>query len=219
MSRVTKQDIQYENRKKTFMLGAIIFGILVVVAIIACIIELPKTSRLTILVAPVDATVKIGGKKMSNGTHRIEPGTYDVEISRNDFGSYTGQITLKENKTEKLYVCLEKNEGNDEYYDSHQKDYEACYTVQEHMAEKHDQEKNNRDPIFKIAPYHNYEKGFYIDPYFDEEEKVHIKISLVTCNKERAEGLKENALNWLAGKGVVISNYEIEYSSCAYGDD
>lgn len=215
----TREQTQFERRKQLIKLGAIVFALLVVVALVAWIIESPKTAKITVLVAPTDATVTIGGKRFRNGTHRIEPGTYDVEITRVDFGSYSGQITATAGQTERLYVCLEKNEDNDAYYDAdaNQKDYEACYTVQEYQAEQLEKETYS-DPVFAVAPYHNYQKGFYIDPYIADDESVHIRITLITCLAERAEGLKQNALEWLGGKGIDTSKYPLEYKSCAYGD-
>ena len=214
----TREQIQFENRKNLFKLGGIIFGILAVIAIIVWIIEAPKTAKINVLVAPLDAKVTIGGKQFKNGTHRIEPGTYDVEIKRDDFGDYTGQIVAEKGKTTRLYVCLEKNEDSVAYYESHQKDYEACYTVQEYTAEKIEKEKYS-DPVFSVAPYHNYDKGFYIDPYIANDGSVRIRISLLTGNPERAEGLKQNALEWLGGKGIKTEDYQYDYKSCAYGDE
>ncbi len=213
----TRAQIQFEQRKQLIKLGAIGFALLVVVAIVAWIIESPKTAKITVLVAPTDATVTIGGKRFKNGTHRIEPGTYDVEIKRDDFGAYSGQITATAGQTERLYVCLKKNEDNDAYYAANQEDYEACYTVQEYQAERLEKETYS-DPVFAVAPYHNFQKGFYIDPYIADDESVRIRITLITCLPERAEGLKQNALEWLGGKGIDTNQYPLEYKSCAYGD-
>lgn len=214
----TREQIEFENRKNIFKLGALVFAVLVVVAIIGWIIEAPKTAKINVLVAPTDAKVTIGGKKFNNGTHRIEPGTYDVEITRDEFEGYSGQITVEKGKTGRLYVCLEKTEGNSEYYDTHERDYQTCYTVQEYLSEQKDKEKYT-DPIYSVAPYHNYNKGFYIDPYAEDDGTIKIQMTLITCNEERAEGLKQNAIEWLQGKGIKTDDYEFIYKSCAYGDE
>ena len=213
-----REQIEFENRKQLFKLGGLVFGVLVIIAIVAWIIEAPKTAKVNVLVAPLDAKVTIGGKSFRNGTYRIEPGTYDVEISRDEFGSYSGQIVTEAGKVTRLYMCLQKNEDNDAYYESHQKDYEACYTVQEYQSEKAEKDTYS-DPVFSVAPYHNYDKGFYIDPYIADDNSVRIRITLITCNTERAEGLKQNALEWLGGKGIDTSKYDYDYQSCAYGDE
>lgn len=214
----TREQFEFENRKRFFKLGIMVFAVLVFIAIVGWIINAPKTAKLNILVAPTDAKVTVGGKKFNNGTHRIEPGTYDIEITRDEFESYTGQVTVESGKTEKLYVCLQKIDGNDEYYDAHEKDYQTCYTVQEYLAEKLDSEKYT-DPIFKVAQYSSYDKGFYISPYLTEDNEARVIIRLVTCSAERAEGLKQNAMEWLRGQGIKTEDYEFEYKSCAYGDD
>ncbi len=218
MPKKLSKDVQMENRKKLFLLGAIAFGLLALILTFVWLVESPKTGKIYINVAPISANVKIGGKSFNNGTHNIEPGVYDVEISKNEFKGYQGQITIKKDATTPLMVCLQKNEGNDEYYAANKKDQEVCYTVEEYLAEQLEEAKYKSDEIFNVAPYHSYKKGFYIDPYFDDDDKIHVKITLVTCSAERAEGLKQNALEWLASKNIKIDNYPVEYVSCAYGD-
>jgi hypothetical protein len=203
--------------KRIVLIVAIVFALVFVFAAIFWIIEAPKTGKIDIVVAPVSATVKVGEKRYGNGTHRIEPGTYNIEISKDGFGGYTGQITIEDGKTEKLYICLQKDENNTDYYASHKEDSDACWQVEEYNIEKLEGEKYS-DQIFKVAPFHSYSRGFYVDPYLDENDKVHVKITLVTCAAARAEGLKQNAHEWLTNKGININDYEVEYSSCAYGD-
>ena len=207
--------MQFENRKRLIKLGIILFGVLVVVAIIGWIIESPKTGKINILVAPTSAKITIGGKQFKNGTHRIEPGTYNITISKDNFKSYSGQITIEKRKTERLYVCLEVDNDDKTYYETHSQDGDVCYTVQEYLAEKADKEKYS-DPVFKVAPYHSYDEGFYIDPYVADDNSVGIHITLVTCNEERADGLKRNAIEWLQEKAIDVNNYKIDYKSCAY---
>ena len=62
----TREQIEFENRKNIFKLGALVFAVLVIVAIIGWIIEAPKTAKINVLVAPTDAKVTIGGKKFNN---------------------------------------------------------------------------------------------------------------------------------------------------------
>ena len=190
------------SKKRIILIIAVVFALIAVFATIYWIIEAPKTATIDVVVAPVSATVKVGGVQYRNGQHRIEPGTYNVEISKDGFGSYSGTVTLEKGQTEKIYVCLQKNENNTEYYEKNE-------------FEKLEGEKY-KDPIFQVAPFHSYSRGFYIDPYFDDDDSVHIKVTLVTCIVERANGLKQNALDWLTSKNIDVNKYEIEYSSCAY---
>ena len=204
------------DTKRKIIIAAVVF---VAVAVLATaywfIVESPKTAVLDVVVAPVSANIKVGNVQLHNGKHRIEPGTYEVEISKEGFGSYSGKISLESGNTEKLYICLEKDENNTDYYSSHQEDADACWQVEEYNFEKLEGEKY-KDPIFKVAPFHSYSRGFYIDPYLDDEDQVHLKITLVTCIAARADGLKQNALEWLSNKGIDVNNYLVEYSSCAY---
>ena len=203
------------SNKRMILIIAVVFALIAVFVTIYWIIESPKTATVDVVVAPVSANVKIGGVQYHNGQHRIEPGTYNVEISKDGFGSYSGTITLEKGQTEKVYVCLQKNENNTEYYEKNEEDANACWQVEEYEFEKLEGEKY-KDPIFQVSPFHSYSRGFYIDPYLDDDDKVHIKITLFTCIPARAEGLKQNALEWLSEKEIDINKYEVEYSSCAY---
>lgn len=213
----TREQAQFENRKRMIKFGIGVFGVIVVVAIIGWLVEAPKTGKLNILVAPTSAEITIGGQRFKNGTHRIEPGTYDVSITKDEFKNYSGQITVKKGETERLFVCLD-SENDDNYYENHPEDDKVCYSVQEYLVEKKDADKYT-DPIFKVAPYHSYDKGFYIDPFIAEDNSVGINITLVTCSSERAEGLKQNAMEWLRGKAITVENYTINYRSCAYNNE
>lgn len=204
------------NTKRTIIIAVAVFvAIAIIFSVYWVVIESPKTATIDVVVAPVSADVKVGNVRFNNGKHRIEPGTYDVEITKEGFGGYTGSITVEAGGTEKLYVCLQKDENNTDYYSSHQEDADACWQVEEYNFEKLEGEKY-KDPIFQVSPFHSYSRGFYIDPYLDDDDKVHIKITLVTCIPARAEGLKQIALEWLSEKEIDINKYVVEYSSCAY---
>ena len=63
-------------------------------------------------------------------------------------------------------------------------------------------------------PFHSYEKGFNIDANKaeDGDEKITIKITLLSCIEKRREGLKKNALEWLRENGVNPDDYNIIYA-------
>ena len=75
------------NTKRTLIIAVAVFvAIAIIFSVYWVVIESPKTATIDIVVAPVSADVKVGNVRFNNGKHRIEPGTYDVGITKEGFG-------------------------------------------------------------------------------------------------------------------------------------
>lgn len=210
----TKADQYANNRRTIFIALAVIFLMAVVFVVVLFISNIPKTATIKVLVAPSTSTLTIGGKKYrTKGDIRIEPGEYEVKIQKDGFISYEGKISVAKGETAKLYECLKAEEGND-FYTKNTREYELCYTAQETTAEVEQRKLYDSDKIYTILPFHSYEKGFNIDANKaeDGDEKITIKITLLSCLEKRREGLKKNALEWLRENGVNPDDYNIIYA-------
>lgn len=194
-----------DKRKKTLIVC--ILAIIFIVPIIFAVINALKSATLIIKIAPETATVTINGEKYTNGEYRLYPGTYEAVISQNGTEKSRTTLNLTSGSTERLYEC----------FSEHSDDDLLCFEVNEYLAEKAQQEKFDNEEIFNYTPYHSYKDGFNIDPYFDENDQVVIRITLISCQKAKQEILKENALEWLKNKGTDLEKYEIIYQDSCSG--
>lgn len=197
--------MQNIDKKKKILIISLLAAILII-PIIFAIINALKSATLIIKVAPETATVTINGEKYVNGEYHLYPGTYEAVISQDGTEKSRTTLNLASGSTERLYKCLS---------DTHSDDDLLCFEVNEYLAEKAQQEKFDSEEIFNYTPYHSYKDGFNIDPYFNEEDKVVIRVTLISCQEAKKAILKEKALEWLKSKGTDLDKYEIIYQdSC-----
>ena len=206
-----------------FFLG--IIGLILLAFGIYFVININKTATVEILVSPIDATVKIGQNTFSTKqTIRVEPGTYDISITRDGFYSYTGQIEAKKGKTSYVLECLSRvPESTINYnYDEYNK---RCLNISDMEVdlEYADYLEKNTDKIYSLTPSGSYSDGYKIytknktDENEAENEKITIIIYLYTCADEKSakyQTYKQNALNKLKAFDINLDNYNIEYSKC-----
>ena len=207
----TESDRLHAQRVRMVIIGAIVAVITVIVATVLILVDRAKTATIVVNVAPASSDIRIGGKKYNNGEHRIRPGTYSVEISKDGFEGYSSEITVSDGDAEAIYVCLSQI-GDSNWYRDNPEDERLCYAVEEHdysVAE----DKLLSDPIYKWVPYHGYDDGFYIDPVQNEDGKITLSVTLLSCKEERREGLKDNMFEWLQKRGIDTDKYEFEYKN------
>ena len=195
-----------KRMKKIIAAIGITIGVLIIVAVA---INFPKTAKVDILVSPRSAKVTLNGKKYSSGIHRIEPGTYILEIKKDGFEDVQAEIDIEKEDVKKIYYCLIAEKEN--YYEDNEVDAEICDRIEESNGLDHDSMVLSADPIQKLIPYHSYEKKFFIDK--ENDSVTVLKITLLSCIEERRNGLKENALEWLRENGIDPNNYTIEYKN------
>lgn len=200
-------DAKIKNNKTVLVL---IF-ILLFFTILGVIINISKSSKLDILVAPSSAEIIINDQKYKNGSYRLYPGTYQIKIKQPEFKTYQKTIELKPNSSSKLYYAL-KNQKDPNWYENHPEEQENLKTINDYQADQF-QEKASQDPIFKITPFNNYNSGFKITTT-NTKDKITINIYLYTCTESEEPILKKNALNWLKSKHINLKNYHLVYKSC-----
>ena len=214
-----KTNDEHELKIKKAILFAIgVLGIILLVAIIHFIINLPKTSKIEILVAPKDAVVEIGDKKFgTEKTIRIEPGTYKVKIHREGFIDYEGEIEAKKDETSYILEYLIETESTKNYYKNNDDDHSRRQTIEDLRADHFKDNSNmNSDKIFSLTPFDDYVGGYKITAK-DEGEKTTLTIYIYTCNDENADDYKRfkgNALKHLEDIGININNYTVKYTQC-----
>lgn len=107
---------------KIYLGAGILFGIAIVLVltvfwgIISLVEYLNKPAFLDVLVTPLDAKVEINGNEYRNAVYGFEPGEYTATVTKEGFEPKTVNFELEKNKTTGLYLYLEPNDGDLNYY-------------------------------------------------------------------------------------------------------
>lgn len=197
--------------RKQLIIGVIIlFFIICIFAIITFIIDLPKTTKISILVSPTDSKVTLNQVQYSSGNQKVIPGEYKIKIERQGFNTEETEIKIGKNEHKYIYYCLKPDEEHKNWFKEHKKDQEACDQVNQALNEIQKSE-TMQDPIFSVTPYHSDEKRFYIDSELNKDHGITVKIRPMSCKTEIKNILKQNALNYLKSQNINPEQYKIEY--------
>lgn len=110
-------DKMYRNMVLLFV-GAIALVLALFLGVIPMVEGMNRPAYLEVLVAPVDATVKIGDKRYRNAMYEMEPGEYTATMERNGFLKKEVKLNLERGKTTGLYAYLDlPSEGGWEFYE------------------------------------------------------------------------------------------------------
>lgn len=193
---------------------AAVFVILTLIAVLFAIIEGKKSVTLDILVAPKDAVIILNGERYKNGEYRVEPGKYEVSITREGFESYYKEVNFADGEEVKMYLYLTGPNGDMSWYLTHSDDDMIVTSIGDYYANKKSQEYVASDPIFAVTPYYDYDKGFKVNAMRGDDDKVEIIIYLYTCDENRLEVLKKNAGAWLEKQQIDMNSYTLTYKYC-----
>lgn len=168
-----------------------------------------ETSMMEVLVAPSTAKITIGGKQYVNGIYEIAPGNYDVLIEENGFEPYTSTIVISDEHKTYVTACLQPIQGNEGYYDNNPEQYTLCQTSNE-IADVSAWDQNAlTDELFNFTPFHNDEEGFYVDPYYNDNNELIVELTFVDCSQNETE-LEKKAYNWIREQGLDPTKYTFE---------
>jgi hypothetical protein len=191
--------------------------IIIILAIISWTVDSTKIapSAVDVLVSPTTATVKIGEKTYENGRHDLAPGNYHVEISLEEFNTYTDDITINPGDNYELYITLDKTVDSAQWY-AERPDEDRLYTsISDKNYEKDSRTFAKNNPVVDILPYHctKYENNYatYI------EYRIDYKISddgqnAILLIKDITGDNKKRALQYIREHGHNPDDYQIEYS-------
>lgn len=136
---------------KLRMILACVAVVLAVSAIAAIAYNVNKNARLTVIVTPIDATIKINGKQYNNGTADFFPGEVKIEVSRKDFDTKTVTVNLESHKTTTALVYLTQD-GDLDYYETSAADYEILRLVADDSVAEYLEKMEKRLAIRDLLP-------------------------------------------------------------------
>lgn len=104
---------------------AIVLGLIAVVALIFVILDILKSAKINILVAPGDsAIVTINGEHYTNGSYRSFPkGKAKIKIEAQGFKTKEYELDIAANTTTLIHDFLEPEDGDFSVYDKNKQDY------------------------------------------------------------------------------------------------
>jgi len=121
----------FDKHYKLFV-AAIIGVILLCIGIIIAVPVIRENNKPTILeiaVAPTTAKIEIDGKEYQNGTHRIEPGEYDVKITKEGFKQKETKVKVAKGQQTILATYILSEEEGYKYFERSAADIEVLHQI------------------------------------------------------------------------------------------
>lgn len=199
--------------KKFKLITIVIAATLLILAIsfVGIFVNSKKTATLGILVAPASSEIKIGNSTYKNGTHAFIPGTYSVEIKKDGFNTYTGEITIKEGEENYLYHSLNQSDGSLTWYLNHKEDSIILGTIGEYEAEVKASDYVKKDPILKITPYYDEENNHFQIVAEEKNGAIKVTANLNTCTDTLKSQYISEVQNYIKNHDIEPTNYDITY--------
>lgn len=204
-----------ERKKIRKLIYVAVAGALVIIGVSAYFIirNIQMNATLDLLVAPVSAEVKINGRTYNNGKHKFDPGTINVEITKEGFRAQNYTIDLPSNKTTKLYTYLVQNDGSLDWYINHQEDQMIMTMIGDAKADEEGKKYTEEFPAIQGLPiiYVDYLSGPYTDFRVDGGKFPGCKKDFCIKITDTAGNGYEKALNMIRERGYDPDNYEVIY--------
>ena len=210
-----------ETKKRKAIRGTIIFLLAILIGIIIysitiLIINRDKTATIEILVAPTDAEVRIDVKVFpTKATIKIEPGTYAVQIKKDNFIEYNGTIVANADETSYLYEFLNEEDENGTFYKDNEQEAARAQEISDKKSDIFHEDYNGTDQIWNVTPYDNYPGGYKVFAEKDDNGKIIVTVYLYTCDDSRIDNLKKKAVEYLEENKINLEKYSVKYKSCS----
>lgn len=203
------QEVVVQNSKtyKRIIIGVVVGFVLLIVGISAANIIWGKIYSVTLdlMIAPTDSTIMVNGELMKAGEHRVKPGEYKIEVSRDGFESEVKLVLLEEGETKNVLMALTPNDPSTmDWYYTHEEDATIADGVASQEYVEYAEEMAEEEDIVENLPVYTYG---YILGYGDCSEKEVTDFCVVI----RAEfGYRDEAVEYLRGTGKDLAKYRVE---------
>ena len=199
--------------KKSKLITIIVAAILLIltISLVGIFVNSKKTATLEILVAPASSEIKIGNSTYKNGTHSFIPGTYPVEIKKDGFDTYAGEITIKEGEGNHLYHYLNQSDGSLTWYLNHKNDSMILNSIGDREAEIEASNYAKKDPILKITPYYDENNNHFQLVAEEKDGAIKVTANLNTCTDDLKAKYITEVQKHLEKQGINPADYDITY--------
>lgn len=211
-----EEDRIIKQRRIALVITVLLFISLIIFGIITYIINSQKTASIEILVAPSSAKIEINQKTYKNQkTTRIKPGEQTATISADGFTTQTVNINLIDNQTTKLYIILNPESGNENWYNNHPEDSTIVSIISDYYVTIEQNEYLAKYPITSILPIQIVE----VNPITYDWTEFRIDYGKFdTCKSDfclkitdSTGGNRERALQEIRDKGFDPDIYQVIY--------
>lgn len=118
------------------MVDLAVIAVVVAIAISVGVSNGAKSAVADILVAPVEATIKINGEIYEAGTYKIEPGSAKIEIAADGFETKNLELNFVDGMTTRVHDFLEPMGDNLNYYSKNEGDFDILKRINTDEAER-----------------------------------------------------------------------------------
>ena len=200
--------------KKYRKIIIIVLAIAIFIPVVITIVNLCRTSTLSVLVTPLDSTISINGQTYKNGTYRFFPGVVSVKIEHPDLDTKEYELELKPFSTILLYDYL-ISDHDFSYYSSHKDDYEALKFVHDEDALEYINHQEAANDITEILPINTLKQspsGY--NRVTIKNASSESKCTSTVCLKITDDSENHSASsNVLEDYGYSIDDYQVFYES------
>lgn len=201
----------YNDRVNTIRYVILVFVFVVVLIIAWAIftaITQSGTKSISVVIAPVDATLVVDGRRVDSGSLRLTYGSHEYVISRGDFRSEAGTIDVTNDKNEQSITAALTpiNDAGKKYAATIPDQYSAVSTSAGGETSSRGEMFADKNPIVKHLPYTNplFSIGYRIDPDNPSGDSIIVSI-------DAPDVYRNNAVTQIQNWGLNPAMYDIEF--------
>lgn len=200
-------------KKSTFLTNKIILGIagagLALLIIFAIFLSLRPNAELIIITAPAEATIRLDGHRIKNGSREVRAGKHTIELSLEGLETKTKEIEISPKETKSLNLYLTGEGENFSHYLKNEEDIELLAVIGDERATDFVSSYYKAKSINEILPL------TIVKDYGEANSRLELgkDCERSYCLKITDEGakLKDEMLAKIKTLGYDPEDYEIQY--------
>jgi len=196
----------YKKRTTGFIvLLTLIFGYVVVSSISSS----RHSATITTEIIPSNTTVKLNGKGIRNGKHKVTPGTYKLLATREGFKTEEREVTVRADEERYVGIALQSNsEDTSDWYTKNKSDRIKAEGIASNNFDQNNSEQAQLNPLFQQLPvsWNHGMTSIGIGPSSRRENQTAVII------QEDSTVGRSSLIKWIRDQGYNPGDYEIEFT-------
>ena len=208
-------------KKPTFLTNKIILGVagagLLLLMIFAIFLGLRPNAELIVITAPTEATIRLDGRRIKNGSRAVRAGKHTIELSLEGLGTKIQEIEISPKETKSLNLYLTGDGEDFSYYLKNEKDIDLLAVIGDEKATDFASNYYKAKSITEILPL------AIVKDYGEASSRLELgkDCERSYCLKITDEGakLKDEMLAKIKTLGYNPEDYEIQYEIVGSKDE